>query len=32
MMGLYELDLSNYLVTADSSKYNLKHAGYLLKN
>ena len=31
MMGLYDLDLSNYLVTADSSKYNLRHADYLFK-
>ena len=32
MMGLYDLDLSNYLVTADSSaKYNHRHANYLFK-
>ena len=31
IMGLYYLDLSNYLVTADSSKYNLRHADYLFK-
>ena len=26
MMGLYDLDLSYYLVTVDSSKYNFRHA------
>ena len=31
MMGLYDLDLSYYLVTADSSKYNLRHANYQFK-
>ena len=25
MMGLYDLDLSNYLGTADSSKHYLRH-------
>ena len=28
MMGLYDLDLSYYLVTADNSNYNLRHANY----
>ena len=31
MMGLYDLDLSYYLVIADSSKYNLRHANYQFK-
>ena len=31
MMGLHDLDLSHYLVTADSSKYNLRHANYQFK-
>ena len=32
VMGLYDLDLSNYLVTADSSnKDNLRYANYLFK-
>ena len=31
MMGLYNSDLSNYLVTADSSKYDLRHADYPFK-
>ena len=31
MMALYDLDLSNYLVTADRSKYNLRRADYLFK-
>ena len=34
MMGLYDLDLSYYLVSADSStcKYNLRHTNYQFKN
>ena len=33
MMGLYDLDLSYYLVSADSStwKYNLRHTDYQFK-
>ena len=33
MMGLYDLDLSYYLVSADSStcKYNLRHTNYQFK-
>ena len=33
MMGLYVLDLSYYLVSADSSacKYNLRHTNYQFK-
>ena len=32
MMGpLYDLDLSYYLVTADCSKYNLRHVNYQFK-
>ena len=31
MMGLYDLDLSYYLVTADNSNYNLRHANYQFK-
>ena len=31
MIGLYDLDLPYYLVTADSSKYNLRHANYQFK-
>ena len=30
-MGLYDLDLSYYLVTADNSKYNLRHAYHQFK-
>ena len=30
-LALYDLDLSNNLVTADSSKYNLIHAYYQFK-
>lgn len=31
LLGLYDLDLSYYLLTADSSKYNFIHANYQLK-
>ena len=31
MMGLYDVDLSYYLVTADNSIYNLRHASYQFK-
>ena len=31
MMGLYDLNLSYYLVSADSSNYNLRHANYQFK-
>ena len=31
MMGLYDLDLSYYLVSADNSKYNLTHAYHQFK-
>ena len=31
MMGLYDLDLSYYLVTADNSKHNLRHAYHQFK-
>ena len=31
MMGLYDLDLSYYLVSADNSNYNLRHANYQFK-
>ena len=33
MMGLYDSDLSHYLVSADSStcKYNLRHTNYQFK-
>ena len=30
-MGLYNLDLSYYLVTADNSSYDLRHANYQFK-
>ena len=30
-MGLYDVDLSYYLVTADNSIYNLRHASYQFK-
>ena len=32
MMGLYDLDLSYYLLTANSSKYNLRHHNYQFKH
>jgi len=31
MMALYELDLSYYLMTADNSKHNLRHAYHQFK-
>ena len=31
MMGLYDLDLSYYLVSADNSNYNLTHAYHQFK-
>ena len=31
MLGSYDLNLSYYLVTADNSKYNLRHANYQFK-
>ena len=31
MMGLYDLGLSYYLVSADNSNYNLRHANYQFK-